>query len=136
MNSFVKLSLTAIFWSGPGHAVPFALTPGTATNGVIDFTVKAGKSHFGYATRPLETELYDCDSDNCYQFIQSVKTRAQEYGWSALNGIFWVPLTAHPNSEILNFIEEFGQFTMERIKEHAISFIYTPTRAAQDDRML
>ena len=40
--------------------VPFSLTPGLYTQGVLDYSTKAGMSNYKGSTAKLEEELYDC----------------------------------------------------------------------------
>jgi hypothetical protein len=70
--------------AGPGNvgqpaakaAADFSLTPGMTPLGVIDYSTKAGLSHFKSATAKLEEDPYDCNPDGFYQFMKSVSNRA------------------------------------------------------------
>jgi hypothetical protein len=116
----------------------FSLTPGTAQEGIIDFNTKGGKSLYGYATEKLEEELYDCTPDGFYQFLQNIKTRAEEFGWSdPVNGVLMIPTNPDdPNSPKRNLLFEYGSISLESITKYELSYIQTETRKAQDDRML
>ena len=115
-------------------AINFSLTPGRANLGILDYTTKAGYYHWTGATAKLEEELYDCSSDGFYQFIKSLKKRANSYGWSQPGGITWVnPQNANQPSDLM---VDYGVFTLEGITNHELTYIATPTRAAQDDQML
>ena len=70
----------------------FALTPGLAHHGTINYRSKLGRSIYLNATAKLEEELYDCDPEGFYQFIQSLKTHAAEYGWDDEDsGVLMIP---------------------------------------------
>ena len=121
----------------PVAPVVFSLTPGQATQGLLDYNTKAGRSHYGHATSKLEEELYDCSPEGFYQFMKSLGTRAEEYGWSNQdNGVLRLPLTNDPRSEELNLLEDFGRFSLERVQEYENGLINQQTRRAQEDRML
>ena len=132
---------------GPGGppaaaaAVPpfvFGLTPGlTANDAPLDYLSKVGYSRFKSGTEKLEEELYDCSPDGFFQFMQSIRTRAEEFGWSAApNGILWVAPDNNPGTQAVNMLDEYGILSLERITEHEQTYLDTQTRRAQDDRML
>jgi hypothetical protein len=131
---------------GPAPQVPpqdanqppiFGLTPGTAGYQIIDYNSKAGYSKFKAGTSALNEELYDCSPDGFYQFIQDLKSRAEAFGWSrSPDGILWIPATDDANAERINILEEWGRLSLERVTNHEQTYLFTQTRAAQDDRML
>jgi len=117
--------------------VKFALTPGLATDGILDFTKKTDRSHFGYATKALDEEHYNCTPDEFYQFIQSLKDRANEYGWDTETGLLAIPMnSSDPNSPRRNLLGKYGTIDLARVQEYAKTFIGKRLRKAQDDRML
>lgn len=116
--------------------VPFGLTPGLAHQGIIDYNTKAGFALYKSATKPVSEVRYDCDPDEFYTFLQTCKNRALGFGWSDVGGILNVPINNNQNAPTLNLLEEYGQLSLERIKEHERGVIGQQSRAAQDDRML
>ena len=98
----------------PVAPVVFSLTPRQATQGLLDYNTKAGRSHYRHTTSKLKEELYNCSPEGFYQFMKSLGTRAEEYGWSNQdNGLLRLPLTNEPRSEELNLLEDFGRFSLE-----------------------
>jgi hypothetical protein len=93
-------------------------------------------SHYKGSTTKLEEELYDCTPDGFYQFIKSLGTRAEEYGWTAPGGVFWVALDSNQGTPKANLLVDYGRFGLERIQEHEETYINDQSRLAQDDRLL
>lgn len=120
----------------PANPPVFGLTPGLATQGIIDYTTKAGASLYRSATQKVSEELYDCSPDDFYQFIQKVKTRAEEFGWTETGRILYCPIDETPGAEHVNLLDEFGQVALSTITTHEATVINTQTRKAQDDRLL
>ena len=115
--------------------IVFSLTPGKAQQGIIDLTKRAGAILYKSATAKLEEELYDCHPDGFYQFIKSLKVRADSFGWTDIGGICWVPIT-HGSTDMKNILNDYGVLTLERVTEHELTYISSSSRKAQDDRML
>ena len=114
----------------------FSLTPGEAHTGVLNYSHKPHWYHWSGAVKKLEEELYDCTPDGFYQFIKSMKERAKSYGWTAANGVLRVPMTNQQGAEVINVLEDYGRISLARLTEFERTYINSPTRRAQDDRML
>ena len=114
----------------------FSLTPGGVNRGVLDYSIKAGYYHYKGATEKLEEELYDCTPEGFYQFIKSLKKRAESYGWTEINGVFMVAPDNNPGTRAINVLEDYGRITLERITQHELTYINVQNRMAQDDRMV
>ena len=117
--------------------INFALTPGLSTEGILDFTRKSDRSHFGYATKALDDEHYNCTPDEFYQFIQSLKDRSNEYGWDTDTGILSIPINANDSNSVRrNLLDKYGTIELKTVQDYARTFIGLRVRKAQDDRML
>ena len=94
--------------------VIFALTPAIAVQGVIDYKTNEGRKLYGSATYKLEDELYDCQPDGLYQFLQSLNNRAQEYGWNdEVGGILHIPQDPEDiESETNYMINNYGMISL------------------------
>jgi hypothetical protein len=116
----------------------FALNPAAAIDGVIDYGTIEGRKLYGYATKKLDEELFDCNAEGLYQFLQSLGNRASEYGWdNDAEGIIKIPENdIDADAELFSLIEEYGQLTMERIREYDTTYIDTDGRQAQNSYML
>ena len=116
-------------------ARPGAFTPGLGTKGILRYDEK--KSHaylYKQATAPLEEEKYDCKPEGFFQFHESLKERAVEFGWNDPEGIFWVRPS---NSEQpINILENYGSITLKAIKKHELTYWDNGSRKCQDARML
>lgn len=119
----------------PNVNQPGALTPGQAFRGTLDYV--GNKAHYYIyknATAQLEVELYDCTPDTFFQFIKSLEERADEYGWNDdEGGILWMP---DENGEMINLLKNYGSITLERIREHELTYWDDRRRKSQEDRML
>jgi hypothetical protein len=107
-----------------------------ASRGIIDYTTKAGATLYRSATQKVSEELYDCTPEGFYQFIQKIKSRAEEFGWTETGRILYCPIDDTPGAEKVNLLDEFGQVTLSTITTHEATVINTQTREAQDDRLL
>ena len=115
--------------------VPFALTPGLATQGIIDFTSSDGKKFYYQATKSIfndPDEKYDGSQEKLQHFLYYVGLRATEYGWNE-NGILDIDLD---NGETINLITRYGEVTLQQVVDHVATYMNTPCRAAQDSTML
>jgi hypothetical protein len=93
----------------------FALNPAAAIGGLIDYTTPQGQKLYGFPTKKLDDELFDCNADGLYQFLQSLGNRASEYGWdNDAEGILKIPEDeVDPNAEMFYLVDEYGQLTIE-----------------------
>jgi hypothetical protein len=118
----------------PNPVTKFSLTPGKAIQGILDYESKEGKSYFNKATSKLEDdELYDCSANGFFQFMKSLETHADEYGWN--EDLLQIP-TANGATSTYSLLTDYGRISLGRVKAHATSYIDTATRKAQDDRLL
>jgi hypothetical protein len=116
----------------------FALTPASAVQGVIDMTTSEGRKLYSSATHKLEEDLYDCQPDGLYQFLATLHTRAQEFGWNdPIGGILQIPEDATDiASDTLYLVDNYGQIPLPRIREFEETYLDQPIRPAQDAFML
>lgn len=109
----------------------FALTPALATNQVIDYSQPAGAKMFKAATEKLTTP-FDGSSENLPLFLAQLRDRAVVYDW--------LPLLLIPKNgleeDTKDLIESYGELTYKDVKDHAMTYINTETRSAQDSMML
>ncbi len=97
-----------------------------------------GRKLYNSATLKLDEELFDCNADGLYQFLQSLGHRASEYGWDDdQEGVISIPenlVDADPDK--YSILTEYGQLTMEMIREYEETYIDTAGRYAQNTHML
>ena len=111
--------------SSSDDEVEFALTPAEATNGVLNYATKQGRTIYGKATRSLypEGQGYDCVPEGLYMFLQMLDMRAQEFGWASDIGILQIPEDPEniPANEAERaeheeyFLDYYGNIELERI---------------------
>ena len=116
-------------WAG------FSLTPGTYQPArLLDYTKKEDYYHYREARKKLQEELYDAGPEGFQQFMKSLGERVNEYGWDRNHGILWMRPGLNQNP--LNILKDYGQITLDRVRDVAELFVTTKTCKAQDDRML
>ncbi len=101
-------------------------------------TTTEGRKLDGSATHKLEEDLYDCQPDGLYQFLATLHTRAQEYGWNdQIGGILQIPEDANdPTSDTHYLVDNYGQIPLSRIRDFDETYLDQPIRPAQDAFML
>jgi hypothetical protein len=114
----------------------FSLAPALANGGVIDYSTSEGIKIYGAATSSLvEDPLFDCDSEGLSHFLGKVGIRAQTNGWNG--SIFAVPVDiADPLGDTHDFLTNYGVMSLSHIREHALTYVGTQSRAAQDSMQL
>ena len=116
------------------NAIRFAHTPATATDDIIDYSTKEGKSIWRAATEPLSSELFDCTPDGLRYFLKRLQQRSWECGWE--NSILSIPTNPlDPLGETVEFIANYGTISMEQLCAKC-QYVTTQTRVAQDSTQL
>jgi hypothetical protein len=111
------------------NPVPFALFPGAAGNGVLDFTKSESIKLFNKATASIETK-YDLEEGKLRVFIDQINQRGKIYGWKH---IFDVP---DSTGTVYNIVTHYGKLSIDDCIAHAMTYVNTQTRQAQDAAML
>ena len=118
-----------------GANIRFAHTPATATDDIIDYSTKEGKSIWKSATEPLSAEKFDCTPDGLRYFLKRLQQRSWECGWE--NSILSIPVDpSEPLGDTVELIANYGTVTMEQLRENARTYVTTQTRVAQDSTQL
>jgi hypothetical protein len=122
----------------PPPRFAFALTPGQAFIGPIDFYGKEGQKYYENGTRSLEKEQFKCVPDELYQFIAMLKMRSVEFGWdNDQTGVLMIPNNySSRTGPMTNILEEYGIMNLEKLRDFEETYMATATRLAQDDRLL
>ena len=118
------------------YETKFALSPADSVLGIIDFSTSEGRKIYNGAVKQLDDELYNCEADGLYQFIQSVSERCSEYGWQSKNETGIVHIPKIDEDGFINLINKHGSLDLDRIREFESTYINNECRAAQDTRML
>lgn len=111
------------------NAVPFALTPAAVNPDVIDYSTNAGLKLYNTVTAPLE-DKFDGTQNTLHGFLGQVKDRARDAIWSE---ILRIP---SGGTKSYNLVSHYGQLTLHRVRQHASTYIGTPTRNAQNSAQL
>ena len=109
----------------------FALGPGRS-HAVLNFddpnTGATATKLYNKAISPLDTK-FDGEADNLAVFRVSVRERACRFNWQRL---ITVPID---DGTTRNLLTHYGQVSLDNTRTHAMSYINTPTRDAQDNDM-
>jgi hypothetical protein len=83
-------------------------------------------------------DLFDLEPANLKGFLDTLKDRANMYGWNdPVLGIMQIPDDpANPAATLDNLLDSYGMIGMERIRNFEETYIAMPDRAAQDSAML
>lgn len=60
---------------------PFALTPEREVTGIIPMHKPEGRKVYEIATKQLIKNMYNCEADGMFRFVEVVQTRARLQGW-------------------------------------------------------
>ena len=124
----------------------FALTPGAGLAGVIDYSTAEGRKFYSIATRPLDPDnRYDATPEGLLPFLKELNRKATEYNWNAYDdtvnwegqGILTIPDNVNDNNcDSKPLLNDYGQISLEKVREYSALLIDQQTRDAQDIRQL
>jgi hypothetical protein len=112
--------------------VPFALSPALVTNEVINYSTSDGQKLCNAAVVSLQDPC-DGGEDGLHIFLEQLKTRAECMGWMTILDV--PPDLAQPD-EVINVISDYGQLSLQQIRDHATTYVQQQVRAAQDSAQL
>jgi hypothetical protein len=117
------------------QAVPvFALTPALYNTRVIDYSTQSGIKIFNKSVEKLQDTPFDIDADGLHSFLNAVQERADSFGWEH---ILMVPKDIlFPDEDHTSLTRNFGELSMEQVRDHALTYMHNQCRAAQDSHAL
>ena len=83
---------------------------------------------YNKAILPLE-EKFDGEADNLAIFLASIRDRACRFNWQCLI------MVKIDDGSTRNILTHYGQVSLENTRTHAVTYVNTPTRDAQDNDM-
>jgi hypothetical protein len=115
---------------------PFALTPATVNNDVLDYSTTAGQRLFNSAVSSLdENNPYDCTPAGLHGFLNLVRDRARNNGWTY--SVLSIPRNIQqPLGQSDEFLDHHGEITIEHLTHHSATYVHQHNRAAQDSVQL
>ena len=122
----------------PQGNITFALTPAMTYEGLVDYSTAQGRKLYDNATAKLDDELFDCNAEDLYAFLKSLKDRARDYGWEGVGTcILSIPDDPeYPYTLFTSLIDNHGEISIETIRQSEESYICNESRAAQDTAQL
>ena len=109
----------------------FALGPGRS-HAILNFddpnTGATATKLYNKAIAPLEAK-FDGEADNLAVFLASVRDRARRFNWHRL---ITVPID---DGTTRNLLTHYGQVSLDNTRAHAVTYVNTQTRDAQDNDM-
>ena len=112
---------------------PFALTPATATQNVIDLTHSSGIKLYKVITTPLETK-YDGSTNKLLAFLTEIELKAANYGWN--DALLLINDQNPVTPQERNLLQNHRLLTIANVRAHAAAYTGTQTRIAQDASMM
>jgi hypothetical protein len=109
--------------------VQFALFPGAAGNGVLDFTKSESIKLFNKATASIKTK-YDIEEGTLRVFIDQINQQGKIYSWKH---IFDVP---DSTGSVYDIITHYGKLLIDDCIAHAMTYVTTQTHQERDAAML
>jgi len=120
--------------AAPAPRAIFALAPGLTENGVLDYSTPAGAKIYRAATLRLQEDSFSCEPQGLKVFLAALADRSMVNGWEP---ILDIPADAlAPNANLRNLIQQFGQITLQEVRNHAALYTQQEQRAAQDSMQL
>jgi hypothetical protein len=113
----------------PVPPAPFALLPGAAFNNPLDFSKAGELKMFRSATAGM-VDKFNLKEEHMRVFLGNIKEHVRTYNWQE---IVTIP---DGNAVNRNLVTNYGQLTLANINIHAIAYIDTQTRNAQNSMML
>ena len=118
--------------AGPAPPAPaFALGLGRS-HAILNFddpnTGATATKLYNKAILPLEGK-FDGEADNLAVFLVSIRDRARRFNWQRL-----ITVTIDDGAT-RNLLTHYGQVSLENTRTHAMTYVNTPTRDAQDNDM-
>ena len=108
----------------------FALSPALIGTNPIDYSTSLGAKLYASATKELQNDKFDLESEGLVPFLTKLEARQKEQGWDY---IMEIPSDSnYPHDNLKNLIEAYGERSMEQVQEHALTYITNPSRCAQE----
>jgi hypothetical protein len=115
-------------------AVPFALAPALANDGILDYTTAEGAKLYRAAIEALPGDPFNCEPHGIKVFLATLEDRASRTGW---NNILMIPQDAdEPDQELTSLLHNYGRLTLQQVRDHATTYIDQEVRMAQDSAQL
>ena len=117
---------------GPVPPAPaFTLGPGRS-HAVLNFddpnTGAMATKLYNKAISPLESK-FDGEADNLAVFLASIRDHARRFNWQ------WLITVPFDDGTTRNLLTHYGQVSLDNTRAHAMTYVNTPTRDAQDNDM-
>ena len=109
----------------------FALGPGRS-HAILNFddpnTAATATKLYNKAIAPLEAK-FNGEADNLAVFLAGVRDRARRFNWHRLITV------SIDDGTTRNLLTHYRQVSLDNTRAHAVSYMNTPTRDAQDNDM-
>ncbi len=117
----------------PPMAPVFALSPALANAGnFLNLATSAGAKLFKYGAEPLSQTFDFLDHSDLQVFLDHLKTKTKVQGWAR---IFTIPVTLNGTVSNHHLLTNYGLIPLEAVTQDALTYVDSPTRAAQDSFM-
>ena len=111
----------------------FALTPATGQPDLpLDLLTQEGQNIHRKVAEGF-AEKFDGDADNEMMFVSNTIETVSAAGWDRTTiGMLEVPIGVPFVTDAVDCVSEYGRVMMNDIRNHAVNYVGTPTRVAQN----
>jgi hypothetical protein len=115
----------------PPRIAVFAYSPATtgAAAALINYDTTNGAKIQKAAIEKLHVE-HDLDKSNLHDFLEALRSRSIACGW--YDTLMTITIDGIP----LSYIDNYGTITREAVEDHALTYMFHNSRAAQDSHNL
>jgi hypothetical protein len=109
--------------------VTFALTPARVSSSIIDYSSSEGMKLYNKSTAALSI-IFDGDSINLKTWLEKLWEHSTEFNWDTI-----VTIPDNDGTK-RNLITNFGQLSKANVKAHAVHYVNSKTRDAQNSMQM
>jgi len=110
--------------------VPFVLAPVLANEDIINYTMAEGAKLYHAAVEALPGDAFNCEPHGIKVFLATLEDQAIRSGWMH---ILMIPQDA---DDPTNLLHNYGHFTLQQVRDHAVIYIDQQDHMAQDNAQL
>jgi hypothetical protein len=116
---------TQVHQPAPPAGLPFILTPAQQDNLPLDFSIPAHCKILRAMEEALPT-VFDGSAKNFQLFLDEISDKARRSNW--------LPILRIPDDNLIvrDLLEEYGRLSLSNVRAHAVSYMTTQQRLAQN----
>jgi hypothetical protein len=111
-----------------------ALSPALYGNDILQYNTKRAIDIYNRSVEKLHEELFDVDASGIHGFLHSLMDKAMTFGWDSILDI--PDKIDEPNGSYKNLLKDYGNISLDHIKNWVPTYLNRESRAAQDSYAL